>query len=341
MAEAATLPEALERTVERCPELVAVASPDGAMSLTWRQLWEESDRLARRLHAAGVGRGDVVVVASAQWPELYVWFAALHRLGAVVAPLNLQYTPRESAEYIESLRCHGPVHLVSDATFRRSLEEVQGRHRFALRAADVAPGWELPPEGSVDLPPSPDASLPIWILATSGSMARPKPALIPHRAAHQAGLAAAGAFGATADDRLLGVLPAFHIGGLLSHVCASTIVGYAVYPQPAFDPALAYEAIGRLGITLFTAYEVITQRITSLPQFDPGSMGTIRATLGSGGQSYVDLVSDWGVEVVASGYGCTEGMLVAATPSTWPADDAAPRHDRRVADAGRRAPDHR
>nr|BFE80813.1 hypothetical protein GCM10020093_034140 [Planobispora longispora] len=84
------------------PEAVAVVgrSPaEGEVSLTYRELTERAGRLAERLRAAGVGRGDVVGICLERGPELVTALLATLRTGAAYLPLDPD-DPRERLAWL-------------------------------------------------------------------------------------------------------------------------------------------------------------------------------------------------------------------------------------------------
>lgn len=64
--------------VDRFPDKVAIIMAESGATLTYRQLGENSIRLARHLHDAGLRRGDHVALLSVNDPKTYeVYWAAL------------------------------------------------------------------------------------------------------------------------------------------------------------------------------------------------------------------------------------------------------------------------
>src|ERR671933_405873 len=69
---AATIAEAFRITAEDHPDRVAVRTKDDEVSLTWGELRDRVDALARGLHELGVRRGDTVALMLLNRPEFAI-----------------------------------------------------------------------------------------------------------------------------------------------------------------------------------------------------------------------------------------------------------------------------
>jgi fatty-acyl-CoA synthase len=92
-----TLCEALDRTVERFPDKEAIVFKD--RRITFRELKEETVKLAKSLLKAGVKKGDRVGIMMTNCPEWIVARDAAIRIGAIWVPINTRYKVLE-LEYI-------------------------------------------------------------------------------------------------------------------------------------------------------------------------------------------------------------------------------------------------
>src|ERR687893_289635 len=99
---AATIAEAFRITAEDHPDRVAVRTKDDELSLTWSELRDRVDALARGLHELGVRRGDTVALMLANRPEFHIADLAAMSLGAT--PFSIYAT--SSAEQISYVVGH-------------------------------------------------------------------------------------------------------------------------------------------------------------------------------------------------------------------------------------------
>src|SRR4029077_13119280 len=80
---------------QRYGDKVATVFHNG--EVTYNQLKQTSDLVARGFLSLGIGKGDKVAIWMAGYAEwAYVYFA-LGRLGAIIVPVNTRYRPEEVA----------------------------------------------------------------------------------------------------------------------------------------------------------------------------------------------------------------------------------------------------
>ncbi|WP_308128056.1 AMP-binding protein [Modestobacter italicus] len=205
------------RTAGSSPALVA-----GDRRLTWSEVDELVDRSAAGYAARGLAAGDRVAV---QLPNGADWVVAVMgalRAGLVVVPVNTAFTDPE----VE--------HLLTDSGARLF---VVAQARPELAGVPVAVG---PPAADGPAPEDPDDPAALALLAyTSGTTGRPRGAMLTHAAllANQRQLLALDPPPVRAGDRVLLVLPLFHVYGFNSGwgLVAATAACAVVVQE--FDPA--------------------------------------------------------------------------------------------------------
>ncbi|MET9340068.1 amino acid adenylation domain-containing protein [Nonomuraea sp. NPDC003804] len=162
--EPVSVPELVARQVAGRPDAVAVS--DGAVRLTYAELWARSGALAARL---GPRRGEPVGLACRRGADLVVAMLAILRAGAAYVPLDPAYPAARLSFMLED---SGARLVVGHRDLLAGLP-LAGRAGLAVDG----PGAEIGAAPQVEVGPE-DAA---YVIYTSGSTGRPKGVVIPHR----------------------------------------------------------------------------------------------------------------------------------------------------------------
>jgi amino acid adenylation domain-containing protein len=168
-----TIHRLFEAQVEATPDLPAVVCDDH--SLTYRQLNDRANRLARRLRGLGVGPRTLVAISLERSIDLVVGFLGILKAGAAYVPLDpCQPTHRLSA----MLTAAGAPVLVTQSQLRACFSDAAAR---VICIDD--PGDPLDSGlRADDSTPEVSASDLAYVIFTSGSTGAPKQVAIRHRA---------------------------------------------------------------------------------------------------------------------------------------------------------------
>ncbi|QOC90132.1 non-ribosomal peptide synthetase [Micromonospora craniellae] len=183
-----TLTQLLVEQAARTPHAAAVRA-EGA-ELTYAELHERADRLARWLVARGARPGTLVGVAMPRGLDLMVALLGVLRSGAGYLPLDLSYPADRIAFMLADARPVWVLDALPDLT------------------ASPASGAPADPAGA---PASPDGAAgptdTAYAIYTSGSTGRPKGVLVPHRAIVNRLLWMQHRYGLTHGERVLQKTP--------------------------------------------------------------------------------------------------------------------------------------
>ncbi|GAB4321990.1 MAG: acetate--CoA ligase [Dehalococcoidia bacterium] len=170
--------------------------PGENRSMTYREAYEETCRLANALKAKGIKRGDRVAIYMGMVPELAVAMLACARIGAIHSVIFGGFSPRSIVDRVEDSTCKAiitqdegrrggrPVGLKENVD--RALEmggksvEFTIVYRRTGTPVNMVEGrdfwWHKVVAGQpAECPPEPmDAEDPLFILYTSGSTGKPK-----------------------------------------------------------------------------------------------------------------------------------------------------------------------
>jgi amino acid adenylation domain-containing protein len=191
------LHELFERQVARTPAAPALIY--GEQQLSYRELDEKANQLARVLIRAGVGPEKLVGIAMERSIEMVVSLLAVLKAGGAYVPLDPGYPPQRLTMMMEDAAV--PVLLTQE----HLVDRLPKHHALTLC---VDREWD---EIERESPASPSASVGpdnlSYVIFTSGSTGRPKGAMNTHRAICNRLLWMQDQYGLQADDRVLQKTP--------------------------------------------------------------------------------------------------------------------------------------
>ncbi|MFF7975274.1 AMP-binding protein [Streptomyces sp. NPDC007905] len=231
-------------------------------TLTYEQVDRFHRRLAAALADAGVRKGDVLALHSPNTITFPTAFYAATRAGASVTTVHPLATPEEFAKQLRDSAARWVITVSPLLESARRAAELAGGVG-EIFVCDSAPGHRslidmlatTAPEPQIALDPAEDiAALPY----SSGTTGVPKGVMLTHRqiATNLAQLEPAVPAGP--GDRILAVLPFFHIYGLTALMNAPLRKGATVVVLPRFDLETFLAAIENHRITgLYVAPPIV------------------------------------------------------------------------------------
>jgi len=216
----------------------AVTAPEGRF--TYDDLLDASEAVARALLG---DRPDLLEMRVAFLaPPGFAWVAVqwgIWRAGGIAVPLAVSHPPPELA-YV--LRDAAAAMAVVHPALRDRLAPAALESGVPLLTTDELIHGEVPAAPPGPLPPMP-ADRRALMLYTSGTTGRPKGVVTTHANIEAQVTALVTAWGWSADDRILLVLPLHHVHGIVNVVTCSLWSGAHCRILPRFDPEETWEAI--------------------------------------------------------------------------------------------------
>lgn len=203
---------------------------EGERTTSWAVFESQAVTLAGVLQARGVGRGErVAVMARSRRTHLLLLFAVA-RLGAVLVPVNPDFAVEEAAYAFGHCEVCG---IVADGAAMPVASAALATLRHAPWIMEAAGAGDAPAEFDelLDTPPSvPVPALggcddPCLVIFTSGSTGYPKAVLHSQRSVLLAGEAYVERVHLQPEDRVLVVLPLFHLNGLVYQLGGTIAAG--------------------------------------------------------------------------------------------------------------------
>ncbi|WP_033292265.1 acyl-CoA synthetase [Amycolatopsis jejuensis] len=300
----------------------AVGIVDDLGPLTFKQLDDQSNALARAWAERGLGPDSVIAALCRDHRGLVLTMAASGKLGARLLLMNTGFAKPQLADVASR---EGVTALVYDQEFTGLLDAVPGVDRY-LAWVDEPGEHDIPVLTEIiastdDRPLHAPAKRGGFVLLTSGTTGTPKGAPRPHTSP----LASAQFLDRiplrSGEATFMGA-PLFHGTGL-SQFILSFALGCTVVMRRKFDPELTLKGVADHRCTALVLVPTMLQRIVDLPPEVRNRYDTscLRIIFVAGSALSPDLGNRANAEfgdVVHNLYGSTEvAVATVATPEDW------------------------
>ncbi len=290
---------------------------------SWQEFADAMERAARVLAARGIVKGDRVAVMAQNSDGHALMLFALARLGAIMVPVNPEFGVEEARYVLHHAEVSGVVaasdtldvareacHGLARAPWFVLLDA--GRHDVPLLAdlLALAPDIALPGEVGAD-----DTCL---IVYTSGTTGFPKGVMHSQRSFVTCGEAFVQRVYLQHDDRVMIVLPLFHINALFYSLAGTLAAGCSALIVKRFSASTFWQTALDHGVTEVNIIEAIGTILKNRPRAEFCAGHKIRTIYGvreSVAQCFRD---EFGIAHCIGGYGMTEIPGVTCNPFEGP-----------------------
>jgi carnitine-CoA ligase len=317
-----TLAGAFASRAQRAPERPFMLFSGKTWS--WRDFRQAVDGAARLLLARGIRKGDRFGVMARNCDGHVLLLFALSRIGAIMVPVTPEFGVGE-ARYVLH---HAEVSAVAASSDTLEIA------RQACEGFATAPWIILLDAGRHDVPllddlitRAPDAALPgdispddtCLIVYTSGTTGFPKGAMHSQRSFVTGGEAFVQRVYLQDDDRVMIVLPLFHINALFYSVAGTLAAGASMVIVPKFSATTFWQIAVDSGATEVNIIEAIGTILKNRPRSEFRPKHGIRKVYGVR-QAVADTFrNEFGIPHLIGGYGMTEIPGVTCNPFDAPA----------------------
>lgn len=321
-------------------------------TVTYAQLAAGAERVAARLAALGVQRGDRVVLCMQNCPQLVMAHFGILRANAVVVPVNPMNRAEELKHYItdpdtrvaittgdlapEMTKASNALHpserlahLVvtqftdafdagvtgADAPPEAWAEWLGTRHPLPVLDGGEAHAW-VDAVACADAPPALAVGPEDLALLpyTSGTTGLPKGCMHLHKSIMHNAVASSLWGNGSADNVTLAVVPMFHITGMVSVMHASIYSGATIVVMPRWDRDLAGRLISRWQVTNWTNIPTMVIDLLGSPNFASYDLSSL-VYIGGGGAAMPQAVAQRLLEQYGLRYAEGYGLTETAAPS--------------------------
>ncbi|UED71743.1 long-chain-fatty-acid--CoA ligase [Brevibacillus sp. HD3.3A] len=286
---------------------------------TFQELNRRVDELAQGLSKLGIGKGDAVALIMDNRPDFVSAYYAILRVGAAVVPMNPIYTPREISFILANSQTKAVIALATLepvlTPLKEQLEhlthliynEATGDELTLAQVAQAGDGSFVEPERNED-----DLAV---ILYTSGTTGQPKGAMLSHRNMASNAEAMGILFELIPEDRVVAVLPMFHV--FCMTVCLNGPIRYgaAMIIIPRFHPVEVVNTIREQQATCFAGVPTMYNYMLQLPHATKEDFASIRLCCSGGASMPVELLHKFEAKYevkVLEGYGLSEAAPATA-----------------------------
>ncbi len=312
----ANMADLLDDTASKCGDREALIKQD--VRLSYKQFAFSVSCMASALyHRFGVRKGDRVALMLRNSVEFVVSLFANARIGAITVPLN---TALKGEELSFQLNDSGATVLIVEPDFYELIAEIRpltkGVKHIFVTGGKPAAGTGCFSELLEDKNYAPvkekmDETDGLVIMYTSGTTGKPKGALLSHRGVIASAMNAAHLCGSRPGrDKMLIIVPLFHITGVAMALTSAIYTGIPVIIAERFKAAEALKTIEAERITTIVAVPTMFWLMLNAPEFSRHNLSSLRFLAAGGAAVPDDVVKACvaklpGVQF-APGYGLTE-----------------------------------
>lgn len=244
-----TIPEVLSETAARLPDQIALVVRHQNARLTYRQLQQRVEEVARGLSGLGLKPGDRIGVWASGCLEWVLLYLACARTGLVQVNVNPAYRSQDLGFVLQKSKIKALFLHSHDARadYSKILAEATTGKDLPLQRAVYfgEESWDAMLGRGADVAPAKGKPHDIFnIQYTSGTTGFPKGVLLTQHNVLNNALAVITWMNFTERDRLCDCFPLYHCAGCVLGILASLVSGaMLILAAPQFDAGKALEAV--------------------------------------------------------------------------------------------------
>src|SRR6266446_2046669 len=284
--EPQNLGELLDQRAAHTPDKHFLFSETDGRSFTYLDFKMAVNRASGLLALRGVGKGDVVSLLMPNSAEYVIAYFACWKLGAIAGPINSLLRAREISYVISDSEARA---LLVHSDFLPTVESIRSELpglREVIKFNDQAVASSEFKNEFSDAASS-DSQLPsiqrsqidrdneAIIIYTSGTTGKPKGCLLTHGNLIANARQISEWLGFTKNDRLLSVMPLFHMNAVSVTTMAALYAGGSTIVSPKFSASRFWKTISDYQVTSFgSVATMLSMLLTNYPDGVPEGLKT-------------------------------------------------------------------
>lgn len=274
--DAANINELLAQRTELAPAKSFLFSEADGREYSYEDFVAAVSRTARLLASHDVSKGDVVSLLLPNSAEYIIAYFACWKLGAVAGPINSLLKAQETAFVIsdseaKTILVHSEF-LATIEAIKNELPRLTHVITFDDEAAaskDFAALSELETQSGIN------RDSEAIIIYTSGTTGKPKGCLLTHGNLLANARQISQWLGFTKDDRLLTIMPLFHMNAVSVTTMSALFAGGSSVVSPKFSASRFWQIISDYGITSFgSVATMLSMLLSTYPDGVPAGLVT-------------------------------------------------------------------
>ena len=313
--------------IKRCAkiysDLIAIISNE--KKITYGELKQKTDKLANGLLNLGIEKGDRIGVLAENCLEYVCLYCASAKIGAIIVPINYRLK-EEEMEYIVSDSM--PKFIFAGKEF----QDMVGNWSKKFDFIKACYGWDGIEKGCEDfyilfidkserMQPKISVDEPFAILYTAAVSGKPRGAVLSQKNIIANNVQTIYHFKLAKDDCNLGILPLYHVFGLVT-LFSVMHTGGATVLIPHFDAEVCLKLIQKHKVTFFAEFPPILSKL--LEKYNPETydLSSLKAICGLDRPETIKLLEEKTKAAFWTVYGQTEGGIVTCAPYSEKAGSA-------------------
>ncbi len=273
-AEPRSIPELLRQRVNAAPDKPFLFSEADKREFTYKEFKAAVMRTARMLVAKGVRKGDVVSLLLPNSVEYVIAYFACWQIGALAGPINSLLKSQEIAYVISNSEARA---LLVNSEFMPLIDTI--RDELSSLAAIIRFDNETEATREEIRGPDPgeeiDKEHEAIIIYTSGTTGKPKGCLLTHGNVIANARQISSWLGFTEKDRLLTVMPLFHMNAVSVTTMSALYSGGSTVVSPKFSASRFWQIISDYEITSFgSVATMLSMLLSTYPDGVPEGLKT-------------------------------------------------------------------